>query len=147
FFPTANTIVGDTVTVHAGVTTVYDLASVVLSAGGRQTPMPIDVINGGRTASLIIAGVPQGPLTLTVTATDVHGTVGTGTVTVIHDVKPTIAISQPAEFTVARPSTHVTVSCTDDSPSGCMSVSVGIRASSSVVTLASGRDRIDLDIS
>jgi hypothetical protein len=84
-------------------------------------------------------------LTVTVVATDVFGDSGQAQAVFTFDRKPVLTVSEPLAESVARPTIHVTLSCTDDDPAGCSSVTVVNHERGT--TLATGSASIDTTIS
>lgn len=111
-------------TVSASVTSTLDIASVKVRVGNVMADLaPIPNLPGQWTTVVDITGVPYGPATVTVTATDLANATGSAMRTFTHDEPPTITITAPAINTVARPMLHVAATCTDDDPNGgCMSL-------------------------
>ncbi len=87
---------------------------------------------------LDLTGLPRGPLTLTVDATDEIADTGQDSVTFLHDEVPSVAVTAPLNASVARPEIIVEATCTDDDPAGCthMTLRAGNPCTSEVATLA-----------
>jgi hypothetical protein len=67
----------------------------------------------------------RGAHTLSVTATDVNGDKAIVSTSFVFDSKPLLSVLSPANYDVLRnTSLHVAVTCTDDDPAGCASISV-----------------------
>jgi hypothetical protein len=67
-------------------------------------------------------GLPWGPTLALVVATDVQGHSAYATRVFTMDRPPSITIASPAEGALVGSSYHLQVSCTDDDPAGCASV-------------------------
>lgn len=119
-FGEPSVFVADTAAVVVRVSSVYELTSVVMSAGEHQstlTPLATSpTCSGCRGGTLDLSGVPVGPIELTITATDARGTTQTVTRSFIHDNPPRITLLEPIDQSVGRGGViRVRATCTDDS--------------------------------
>lgn len=121
-FGAPSVFVADTAAIIVRVSSVYELTSVVASAGGRQstlTPlMPLTTTptcNGCRGGVLDLTGVPVGSLELTITATDTRGATQAVTRSFVHDNPPRIVLAEPVDQSVGHGTIHVRATCVDDS--------------------------------
>jgi uncharacterized protein (TIGR03382 family) len=108
--------VGDSFTVTAAVTSVYQLTSVEASFNGVTSPLVSQ--QGVWTATLSAAGLSWGPRTLRVTAVDIKGEVSTATRSLVVDRPPTLELLSPIAD-VARPNLVIKARCADDGPGEC----------------------------
>jgi hypothetical protein len=85
--PQPGALQADHLGVFAEIASVAPVAGVVASVADRSSILSLSVNNHGTQAggSLDLAGLPHGPLTLTVTATDVNGLVGQAATELRHD--------------------------------------------------------------
>jgi len=123
---------------------------------GRQTMLafsPTAICDGfgfcgpGWAGTLSLSGLARGQKTLTVTASDIFGGTGQATVFFVFDTPPVLTITEPLDFTVARPTLHVNVGCTDDDPAGCASLTIVANDNGTMTQLAAGTSTIDQTIS
>ncbi|MFO1274170.1 MAG: hypothetical protein U1F50_21280 [Rubrivivax sp.] len=138
--PSRGQIVGETVTLDATVTSTYQIASVVASAGGVSAPMHF--VSGAWTGSLSLAGRARGSVGVVVTATDVHAHVTDDVVLVQLDRTPQVVVTTPTDAALARPMIKLKASCSDDDESGCAS----IVATVGDTVVARGRGSIDVEV-
>jgi hypothetical protein len=59
-----------------------------------------------------------------VTATDLFANTKSAQVSVVRDLPPVLTVSEPLDFSVARPTLHVQADCSDENSAGCSSLSV-----------------------
>jgi hypothetical protein len=150
-FPVNASFQSSGVLVEPQVTSSSPLTSVTAQVGSGPV-VTIPPNDEGVVYELIsypLAGIPKGIQTLTVTATDDLGEVGTATNTIFVDQPPSVTVTQPTllEQSVATPTLHVEADCAD--PDGtCVQIAVncsnGITALSvtpRLVTLKSSRHR------
>jgi hypothetical protein len=137
-----NTVLStDTVTVTVTVSSTVPIASVRAIMGTVDSVLvPASGTSWSRT--LGIGAVPFGTTLLEVRVTDALGRLTTATRSVVHDKPPTIAVTSPAEGSLALPTARVTASCVDDDPGGCI-IKVGNVWSTFV---ASASTAIDTDV-
>jgi hypothetical protein len=105
--------VGLTVTTHSATQVV----AVTANAAGRNYQLTGIPGSNGWATSLMLQGVPHGPVVLTVTARDVNGNVSTASTQYFLDRLPTLTVLEPLDYTVARPQVRVRLICHDDGPS------------------------------
>ena len=118
--PASNALVSDTLNVSATVSSTYQVASVRVTAAGRQADLAL--VSGAWTGSLSLAGVPRDTLSVTVRATDINGAATEAIVVINHDRAPTLTLATSLRYAVARPTIDLGATCTDDDPAGCRSV-------------------------
>jgi hypothetical protein len=131
--PQPGTLVWDNFSVVATVSSVYAIQQVTASVRGLQLPMSFvscayitgsHTCNPGWTVPVPTAGFPRGPLPITVTVRDVMGNAAVERRDARFDRLPTLTVSSPLQWAVARPFVHVVASCVDDDPAGCASIAV-----------------------
>ncbi len=143
--PVANTAFEGVLRPVVRVTSDFTIASVVARVGTQS--FPLSLVGANYQAQLRPAGLPNGPVTLEVTATDAFNATAVATVPLFHDVSPRLTINAPTSGTVARPNLHVDVSCTPLGLYPCTKISVylapdgadfsaGVPASAKLVTAA-----------
>jgi hypothetical protein len=127
--PSANGLVGTSFVVAASIASTYQLASVSASGGAGSAALTFGSYSGAPAwkGTLSAAGVPSGPLTVIVTATDVFGGVTDAAVAVRLDRPPVLTVTSPLPLAVARPTLSISAACTDDAPAGCASLTVSAR--------------------
>jgi hypothetical protein len=148
-------LVGDVLNAAANVSATCQIQSVVASIPGASAPMAYTKHLARFTeyytwdAALPASQVSYGPFTLTVTATDVFGNVGVGTLAYKKDAKPSISIVTPVASALARPAIRIKATCSDDDPAGCASVKVytTVDYDGTRQVYASGTSSIDQDVS
>lgn len=146
--PGAGAIVQESFPVTVRVASSYSIASVTASTRGHSVALsyanhpPWGMTWG---ATLALTGETLGDTLLLVQATDVLGNVTELGIPIALDRLPKLAVSQPAEGSVPRPTIHVSFNCSDDDPAGCSQVTAAVGGT----VLASGRNAIDsvLDLS
>jgi hypothetical protein len=132
--PADGSAVGDGVSVSATVQSSFALSSISATIGtvtSTQTGQSTTFSD-----TLDISSLPLGPVTLTVTATDVGGGQGSATAILKHDHPPTLTVLTH-EGAVARTNLQLQASCADADPYGCASITVtgAASASTSAATL------------
>ena len=134
-----------TVFVSVGVNSTYQIqaGSVTASIGATQITLALEQSTGSWQGLLSLAGLPYGPLTMTVSAKDIFDNSGQGQRGFIHDDFPVITLLEPATFGVARPTLHFRATCADDGPAGCVSLILKTDFGLESVVLASGTNSID----
>jgi hypothetical protein len=108
--PDRGALAGGNMLVTAEVSSVDSIVSVRVTAGDTGGALA----RSGGTAwqgTIPMRGLPLGPTLLTVTATNVHDSVGTDTLTFLHTEPPAVTVTAPIPFTVARPSLTVQATC------------------------------------
>lgn len=137
--------VDDTFQVAAYVSSACQLQSVVATVFGRTTSLTFNSSQGRWTGTPSIVGAPVGPGTLTVVATDVFGTSGSRSVTIVHDKLPVLTVTRPTPGTVGRPKLRLEAACSDDGPQPCtIIVRAGPYPWSGIV--ASGTGQLQADV-
>jgi hypothetical protein len=138
-------VVGSSLSIAATVSSVCQLQTVVATAPGQNVALTFDAVSRTWVGTMPMSTVPFGTFTLTVTGTDIFGTAGSSSVSLVHDEPPTLTITAPEPYTLGRPSLHISVSCHDDDPAhACwMKVLFGV---SFPDTLATGYSSIDQDV-
>jgi hypothetical protein len=151
--PSVGVLQGSAIALGVTVVSRYQMSGVTANVDGRSTALAFDpnspvcgVIGNGFplwVGTISLAGLPKGPITLSLSATDVLGNIATVSYVFMHDEPPTLTIAAPDDFYVARPTLRVAVSCLDDDPKGCTSLTVKAGGA----TLASAQGSIDQAVS
>jgi hypothetical protein len=149
--PALNQLVGSQLRVAASIQSEFELATVRASVGDRESPLTFASsaycdrfgCHPGWSGVISLSGLPRGPKSVTVIATDVFGASAQVTRAFIFDAEPALTVVEPLDSTVARPGVHVSATCTDDDPQGCASVTVALNGT----VVASGVSAIDQTIS
>ena len=95
------------------------------------------------TGTVAIGALSRGTKTLTVTATDLLAGTGSTSVSFTHDNPPVITVTNPLDWTVARPNVQVTATCTDDDvANGCTDFKVAVGGQPPLATGASAFDEL-----
>ena len=146
--PTAHTVVGDSVLVRVRIDSASaSVQSVTASAAGRSVVLQ-PILPGLVSGTLLLGGVPRGPLELRVHAVTVRAETGDVVVPLTKDAPPALTVAAPTASTVARPTLRIDVDCTDDDPAGCQSVTATAQVGSNAfAVLASGTNGIHTDVS
>ena len=116
--PVAGAPVTETLAVEASVSSDFELASVTAAVAGRQTDLIFSSGANVWTNTILIAGIPSGPTTLTVMAQDLFGNTAQTQRVFAVDYPPTLTVVAPLNGTVARPQVYVEATAGDDSPTG-----------------------------
>lgn len=132
--PTSGAVVGDPATATGTLTSTYDIASLSVTVGSA-TATSTTAVPPSYGIALSLASVPYGPATLTVTARDVVGGVGTASVPIIVDREPTLSVTSPLDDAEANPNIAISATCSDDDPAGCTSLKAEVEGT--VVAAAS----------
>jgi hypothetical protein len=111
--------VPDLLTIAARVTSQFQVASVTAAVGAIQVALAYNVSTSRWEGTMNIASTPHDTLTLSGTATDIHGSSVTTSMRFIHDLPPVLTVNAPTDFDVARPNLKYSVTCTDDDAAGC----------------------------
>lgn len=130
--PVPGALGGSEITVAVRVISRYQIAQVTEKVGGQT----VGVGGGGFVQGTLVeyygstlvplGGSPNGPLTVTVEATDVFANVVSGSVVFVHGEPPTLTILAPESLTVARPTLRVAASCLNEDLKGCASLTVSV---------------------
>ncbi len=145
--PAAGAPAGNILKVAVQISSTFEIKSVKASVEGREAELafsdavscsPTGVCVPGWVGDVSLSGLSRGPKILTVIATDVFGNTSQKQGTFVYDQPPAVNIAAPLDQTVARPGIFVDVTCTDDDPAGCVSLTVSF----SEGTLATGKDAI-----
>jgi hypothetical protein len=121
--PAPGAVVTDTVRVAATITFQFAPLSVVATAAGRMAPLSLS--GGTWRGALDLTGLPGGPLTLVVKASDHAGNLDSATVSVTRASPPTLTVALPADGAVVLTGTvRAAASCA--SPAGCRSIEVAV---------------------
>lgn len=115
--PTPNQIRPDELHVVATVTSDFEIQTVLAEVEDRSASLSFS--SGAWRGIVELAGLPRGPLTLTVTATEAFGAMGQDSETFVLDNPPVVTVVEPLNDSVATPTIRVVASCTDDDPAGC----------------------------
>jgi Carboxypeptidase regulatory-like domain len=123
--PGAGGLVGEVVSVEAAITSAFSLAEVTAQIGGVAAPMSFDVPSGHWRAQPSLASLASpANVVVLITARDVNGNLGGSSVSARFDRHPTLVVTAPENGAVARPTAALQITCTDDSPGGCGSITV-----------------------
>lgn len=152
--PSKGSLVGNTLQISVTSSSTYQIQGITASVEDLQTILVFSntaVCNEfgcgpGWTGTISLNGLVRGEKKLTVTATDFFGNSVTASTSFVYDQKPNLIITEPMNDTVAQSQLHIAVSCTDDDPAGCKSLSVAIGIGSGTV-IASGQTSIDQTVS
>lgn len=144
--PAAGAAAGSILKVAVGINSTFEVKSVKASVEGREAALvfPTALSCGpfgcseGWGGDISLSGLSRGQKTLTVIATDVFGNTSQTQGTFVYDQPPALNIAAPLAETVARPAIFVDVTCTDDDPVGCVSLTVSFDQD----TLATGKDAV-----
>jgi hypothetical protein len=99
---------------------VYAISSVRATVNDRSVQL---VFNGAYWGGyLSLAGLPYGPLTVVVQATDSQGGVGMAQAAFSHNLPPVVTVNAPAELDATRSTLQYSATCADDDPNGCTSL-------------------------
>lgn len=140
--PTASQAVGDTLSVSGTVQSQFALSEATATVQAANAALTIS--NATKFAgTLDIAAVPIGPQTLTVSVKDAYGTTGSAQVSFVHDRPPSVVITSPLDWSVARPSIRLAASCVDLDMYGCTSIKAVVGAN----VVASGTTSFDQVVS
>src|SRR6516164_11797058 len=93
--PTAGALVGNSLNIAASGTSTYQIQSITAAVAGRLTNLTFDA-TAGWIGGLSLAGLPRGPQTLSLNATDVFGNSGQTQVSFIHDLPPVLTVLEPS---------------------------------------------------
>jgi hypothetical protein len=105
---------GDTVGLTVSTQSVNQVVEVTAHAAARDYQLAGIPGSAGWGTTLLLEGVPHGPVVLTVTARDVNGNVSTQSTQYFLDRLPKLTVIEPLDFTVARPQVRVRLLCHDD---------------------------------
>lgn len=154
--PSAGQLVEEEVYVSATVQSDFDVLSVTASVEGNSTVLTFSSeavctqpgareCRPGFGGILSLDGLAPGTYDLQVTVEDALGNIAIDQRSMVLDNKPTITISEPVQFSVARPGVPLDVSCSDDLGSCDLSA----RVETSETPIASGTDTLTetLDLS
>ena len=160
--PFPDALVGDTVTVAAGVSDNDPITSVTATIGGssaamryvatRFDPSSRECNPGGGivftpcwlTEELDIVDEPLGAVALTVTAIYATGVTRSRTIPVVHDPPPQLMITSPQQGAVVGSTVRLTFTCSDRNGAACTSVSVELGTTGPI--LASGVTGVDVEV-
>lgn len=130
--------------VLVSVTSLYQMQGVQAQVGSTVVAL-VPSGQGVWSNAFPMSDLPSGNLSLTVTATDVFSNTAQVERTFRHDLPPVLTVLEPLDGTVARPTVRLHVTCVDDDPQGCASLTV--KVGGTTVVLASGQTEIDQVVS
>jgi hypothetical protein len=120
--PDTNAHFSDTLYVQLLALGVHTLSGLQASIGGIAVPMnylgPYGTVHRFG-VKIPTASLPQGPVTLTVTAADVQGHSGQAFLPLIHNELPVVTVTAPWTNAMASPLLHIAATCADDGPTPC----------------------------
>ncbi len=147
---------GDQLQVAAVVQSDFQLTTVRANVLGRsadlvfsqsaycdQSQFSLPFCHPGWIGTVDLSGLPSGPMTVTVTATDAFGNSADASSRFFLDRHPVLTVTSPLDLTVARPSLSLKITCVDDSPQGCISLTAKV----DTTVVATGTSTIDETIS
>jgi hypothetical protein len=139
--PAAGALAGNSLHVVAGMTSTYQIQSVTATVAGRLTNLIFNVTVGW-TGDLSLTGLPRGPQTLSLNATDVFGNSSQTQVSFVHDQPPSLTVLEPTLPSLTRPQLHVVANATDDDPAGAIIrvYNFGYRGSALLATATNSLD-------
>jgi len=152
--PLMSALAGKTLQVVVTHTSTYQMQGITAAVADRQVDLVFsseancDSTYGcrpGWSGSISLNGLTRGEKLLIVTGTDVFGNKSMSSVSFNYDQSATITITDPQNYTVARPQLQITASCSDDAPTGCVSLKVTISDTS--ILIAAGQDSINQNVS
>ena len=112
--PTALQLNDSVLSISVYVNSTYSLSSVTASVNGRQVSLTaVPQWTGSYQGTLSLSGFNQDTLTLQVLATDVQNNKDSASRDFIYDKLPILAIIQPLNYSVARPTIHIKARCVD----------------------------------
>jgi hypothetical protein len=110
------------------IMSTLELTSATVQVADRSAPLTFIGGSGGGgawRATLDLTGVAHGPLRLQIALTDAGGHAIETSIPFSYNTAPVLDLVAPGNYTVARPTLHVTATCTDDSGS-CASFSIDL---------------------
>jgi hypothetical protein len=131
FTATAASSIGITIVVPRPNVVVADSFFLIARGSSTEVVSATATVEGGATSPLRLTSGPEfsgyirmpagppGPREVVVRASAANGDSAFARINVILDRPPTLAVTAPAEGTVARPGMRVDADCTDDDPAGC----------------------------
>ncbi len=145
--PPVGAQVGTSVPLTVAVWNVNTMQRFTASIGTASADLHFDSSIGRWTGTLSLSdlGAP-GPRELTFTAADVLGKTANANMVVRYDLPPVVAVASPLDHSTASPSVHISATCTDDAPSGCLSLRAYVEGFNNQ-PLAQGTDSIDVTAS
>jgi hypothetical protein len=118
------TVVDTVLAVDVSITSTLELSEVTASVGTLTAPLTAEG-SGRWRGQLVIASLPSAPaIALVVTAKDVNGAVGEASVTMAFDRPPILTVFEPVNGAVGHPTVSLRLTCTDELPTGCVTVEV-----------------------
>jgi hypothetical protein len=124
--PTPLQLVGDSFDVAVRVTSTFQVDSVRASVGDSSRLLQYNAGQNRWLGWVRTTGIPSDTILLEVRATDAFGAGATAQQQVILDRPPGVTLTAPSNHSVARPTVHVSATCTDDGPGGCVDTYVAI---------------------
>lgn len=118
-------IANDSVDVSATVSSLFQVAGVSATVGGRTVSLSTQP-GGGWSGRVPIAGLAFGPVAGQVTATDVRGTSVSVPIAINHNALAVATLAAPASGVAAINPLHVVATCVRQDGSACTSLVVGI---------------------
>lgn len=95
---------------RVAIVSTYEVTAVTAAYAGQSRPLSQDTPSDW-SAIIQAAGLPTGPTTFTVTATDVFGNTGEGSLTLTPLRPPLVALESPALTSVARTGVRIAATC------------------------------------
>jgi MYXO-CTERM domain-containing protein len=147
--PAAKTVVNKT-SLPVSVVVTSTLAVATVQAQVDAVVVVLTFAGSGKyTGTLDLTGLASGGKTLTVTATDVQGNIGSAQVSFVYHLPPTITITSPLQDTVARTLLGISATCAQADGTPCASFRVGYvyanKQTSLAALLATSADGASID--
>lgn len=137
--PSTNAIIGDNLAVQVSIVSTLELQSVTATVAGRTANLAYSLAAAAWTNTISLAGLSNGPQTLTIVATDVSTNSNQVNQVFVHDVAPVVTVAEPRDGTVARPDFPIDVTA-------FASGSVVIQAFSGNTLLATGTNALTANL-
>lgn len=119
--PANDSVVNDTFTATANVTSPFVVTAVTATVGGVTKSLTQAGAASNWSAPFDISGEPLGPATMQVIAYDANGESATTTVALKHDHPPKLTVLTPS-CSVGTPSIRLQATCEDTDPYGCATI-------------------------
>jgi hypothetical protein len=107
---------GDPVPIQLMVTSPTAVLSVTATAGGRSVALTYNAAAQEWSGSLSLDGLPRGPYTLVVEASNAGGQTAQVSRAFTYDKLPALNIIQPQNNMIGRPDIPIKIECIDDGP-------------------------------
>jgi hypothetical protein len=121
--PTPLGTAGDDLHVALTIVSTFELTEVSADVAGHSAALAFVPAQRRWEGIIDLRGLTHGPQRLGLAATDAQGNSVQTSIPFVYNTSPVLTVVSPSNYDVARPTVHVTATCTDD-VNGCASIAI-----------------------